>query len=166
MKNSNLNAETVSQDNTTETKETIRRLSQEWIEQGYSPEGNTKNYSYKEYLARFYNSTPGTVTLHDGNDPQKRIETDARSYGRIVEELYANLDYVNNKLTRFYQVEVEKDLAFATFTADAVVESQRERTVFPVFYTLVWQRFEDGWRIIHEHGSNLTTEDSPVGQTS
>lgn len=145
-------------------KETIRRLSQEWIEQGYSPEGNTKNYTYEEYLARFYNSTSGAVALHDGNDPQKRIETDARSYGRIVEELYANLDYVNNKLTRFYQIEVEKDLAFATFTADAIIKSQGQRSVFPVFYTLVWRRSEDGWRIIHEHGSNLTTEDSPVGQ--
>lgn len=145
-------------------KETIRRLSQEWVE-GYSPKENIKNFTYKEYLARFYNSTSGAVALHDGNDPQKRIETDARSYGGIVEELYANLDYVDNKLTRFYQIEVEKDLAFATFTADAIVESQRKRSVLPVFYTLVWQQSEDGWRIIHEHGSNLTTEDSPVGQT-
>ena len=153
--------------NAVETEEeTIRRLSQEWIERGYSPEGNTKNYTYEEYLARFYNSTPGAVALHDGNDPQKRIETDARSYGRIVKELYANLDYVNNKLTRFYQVEVEKDLAFASFTADAIAESQGKRSVFAVFYTLVWQRSEDGWRIIHEHGSNLITEDSPVGQTN
>ena len=146
-------------------KETIRRLSQEWIERGYSPEGNTKNFTYEEYLARFYNSTPGAVVLHDDNDPQKQIETDARSYGRIVEELYANLDRVNNKLTRFYQIEVEKDLAFATFTADAIVESQGKRSTFPVFYTLVWQRSEDGWRIIHEHGSDLITKDTSVGKS-
>ena len=44
--------------------------------------------------------------------------------------------------------------------------TQGERTVMPVFYTLVWRRTPDGWRIIHEHGSNLITEDSPVGQTS
>ena len=149
--------------NAVETKEIIRRLSQEWIERGYSPEENTKSYTYEEYLARFYNSTPGAVVLHDGNDPQKRIETDARSYGRIVEELYANLDRVNNKLTHFYQVEVEGNLAFATFTADAIVESQGKKSVFPVFYTLVWQRTKDDWRIIHEHGSNLTIKDSPVG---
>lgn len=93
-----------------------------------------------------------------------RIETDARAYHRIWEELFANLDYVGNQLTRFYQVEVEGNLAFSSFTADAIVEAEGERTVMPVFYTLVWRRTADGWRIIHEHGSNLITEDSPVGQ--
>ena len=146
-------------------KETIRRLSQEWIEQGYSPKENIKSYTYEKYLARFYNSTPGAVVLHDGNDPQKRIETNAEDYGDIVEELYANLDYVDNKLTRFYQVEVEENLAFTTFTADAIVESQGERSVFPVFYTLVWQRTKDDWRIIHEHGSDLIVKDTSVGKS-
>ena len=160
-------AEIVSQDNTIKSeKETIRQLSQEWIEQGFSPEEDTKNYTYENYLAPFYDPTPGKVVLHDNNDPQMRIETNAQAYGRIWEELFTNLDYVGNKLTRFYQVEVEGDLALSSFTADAIIESEGERTVMPVFYTLVWRRTPDGWRIIHEHGSNLITEDSPVGQTS
>lgn len=144
--------------------ETIRRLSQEWIEQGFAPEENTKNYTYEKYLSRFYDPTPGAVTLHDNNDPQMRIETDAKAYSRIWEELFANLDYVGNKLTKFYQVEVETDLAFSSFTANAIVESDGERTVMPVFYTLIWRKTTDGWRIIHEHGSNLITENSPVAQ--
>ena len=146
-------------------KETIRRLSQEWIEQGYSPKEEIDNYTYKKYLARFYKSSSDAVALHDGNDPQKRIETSAEAYGAVVEELYANLDYVDNKLTRFYQVEVEENLAFASFTADAIVESQGKRSVFPVFYTLVWQRTKDDWRIIHEHGSDLIAEDTSVGKS-
>ena len=158
-------AEIVSQDNTAESEEeTIRRLSQEWIEQGFSPKEDTQNYTYEKYLAPYYDSTPGAVVLHDNNDPQMRIETDAKAYSQIWSELFANLDYVNNKLTRFYQVEVEGDLAFSSFTDDAIVESDGERTVMPVFYTLGWRKTADGWRIIHEHGSNLITEDSPVGQ--
>ena len=35
----------------------------------------------------------------------------------------------------------------------------------PVFYTLGWRKTDDGWRIIHEHGSSLITEDSLVGRT-
>lgn len=137
----------------------IRRLSQEWIEQGFSPEENTKNYTYENYLARFYNSTSGAVVLHDNNDPQMRIETDAKAYSHIWEKLFANLDYVSNKLTQFYQIEVEKDLAFSSFTADAIFELKGQRTVMPVFYTLVWRKTADGWRIIHEHGSNLIIKD-------
>ena len=159
-------SEVVSQDNTAESEDaTIRHLSQEWIEQGFSPQEDTQNYTYQKYLAPYYDPTSGAVVLHDNNDPQMRIETDARAYSQIWSELFANLDYVDNKLTRFYQVEVEGDLAFSSFTADAIVESEGERTVMPVFYTLVWCKTADGWRIIHEHGSNLITEDSPVSQT-
>lgn len=143
-------------------EQTIRRLSQEWIEQGFSPKQDTKNYTYEKYFAPYYNATAGAVVLHDNNDPQMRIQTDAKAYHRIWEKLFANLDYLGNKLTSFYQVEVEGDLAFSSFTADAIVESKGEKTVMPVFYTLVWRKTTDGWRIIHEHGSNLTTEDSPV----
>lgn len=158
-------AEVVSQDNSVESDEaTIRRLSQEWIEQGFSPGEDTQNYTYEKYLAPYYDSTPGAVVLHDNNDPQMRIETDARAYSQIWEELFANLDYVGNKLTRFYQVEVKENLAFSSFTADTIVESEGKRTVMPVFYTLGWRKTPDGWRIIHEHGSNLITEESPVGQ--
>ena len=161
-----VNAEIVAQDNSAETEEaTIRRLSQEWIEQGFSPGEDTQNYTYEKYLAPYYVPTPGAVVLHDNNDPQMRIETNAKAYSRIWEELFANLDFVGNKLTRFYQVEVEGDLALSSFTADAIVESEGERTVMPVFYTLGWQKTADGWRIIHEHGSNLITEDSPVSRT-
>ena len=67
--------------------------------------------------------------LHDNNDPQMRIETDARAYSRIWDKLFANLDYLENKLTSFYQVEVEGDLAVSSFTADAIVESKGERTM-------------------------------------
>ena len=142
-------AETIAQDSTVETEEaTIRRLSEEWIEQGFSPKEDTQNYTYEKYLAPYYDSTPGAVVLHDNNDPQMRIETDALAYSRIWEELFANLDYVDNKLTRFYQVEVEGDLALSSFTADAIVESNDERTVIPVFYTLGWRRTPQGWRII------------------
>ena len=156
--------EQFNQNNTVDSsEETIRRLSQEWIEQGYSPQENTKNFTYEEYLARFYNSTPNAVALHDSNDPKKRIETNAQAYGRLVEELYANIDYVDNKLTRFYQIEVESNLAFASFTADAIVISDGNKSIIPVFYTLVWQQTENGWRIIHEHGSDLIAKDSSVG---
>jgi hypothetical protein len=103
-----INAEIVNQDHTIESEEeTIRRLSQEWIEKGFSPKEDTQNYTYKKYLAPYYDPTPGAVVLHDNNDPQMRIETDAKAYSRIWEELFANLDYVGNKLTRFYQIEVE-----------------------------------------------------------
>lgn len=157
-------AEAIAQDTNVETDEaTIRRLSQEWIEQGFSPQEDTQNYTYEKYLAPYYDPTPGAVVLHDNNDPQMRIATDAEAYSQIWQELFANLDYVDNKLTRFYQVEVEGDLAFSSFTADAIVESNGERNVIPVFYTLGWRKTADGWRIIHEHGSTLITEDSPVG---
>lgn len=160
-------AEAIAQDTITETDEaTVRRLSQEWIEQGFSPKEDTQNYTYEKYLAPYYDPTPGAVVLHDNNDPQMRIETDAEAYSRIWQELFANLDYVDNKLTRFYQVEVEGDLGFSSFTADAIVESNGERNIIPVFYTLGWRKTEDGWRIIHEHGSTLITEDSPVGNSN
>ena len=156
----------IAQDSTVETEEaTIRRLSQEWIEQGFSPKEDTQNYTYEKYLAPYYDATPGAVVLHDNNDPQMRIATDTKAYSQIWQELFANLDYVDNKLTHFYQVEVEGDLAISSFTADAIVESEGERTIMPVFYTLGWRKTADGWRIIHEHGSNLITEDSPVGKT-
>ena len=146
FKNSSYSQSVQTSQNTTdstqvETEEaTIRRLSQEWIEQGFSPKEDTQNYTYEKYLAPYYNSTPGAVVLHDKNHPQMRIETDARAYSRIWEELFANLDYVDNKLTRFYQVEVEGDLALSSFTADAIVESDGKRTIIPVFYTLGWRR--------------------------
>ena len=143
--------EIVSQDSIVETEEaTIRRLSQEWIEQGFSPKEDTQNYTYEKYLAPYYDPTPGAVVLHDNNDPQMRIETDARAYSRIWEELFANLDYVDNKLTRFYQVEVEGDLALSSFTADAIVESDGKRTIIPVFYTL-------GWRELSKVGVSFTS---------
>ena len=161
-----VNAQIVAQNNSAETDEaTIRRLSQEWIERGFSPGEDTQNYTYEKYLSPYYVPTPGAVVLHDNNDPQMRIETNAEAYSRIWEELFGNLDFVSNKLTRFYQVEVEGDLALSSFTADAIVESEGERTVMPVFYTLGWRKTADGWLIIHEHGSNLITEDSPVSRT-
>jgi ketosteroid isomerase-like protein len=57
------------------------------------------------------------------------------------------------------------DLAFSSFTADAIFESEGKRTVMPVFYTLGWRKTTDGWRIIHEHSSNLIADDSPVNRT-
>ena len=157
-------AEAIAQDTNVKTDEaTVRRLSQEWIEQGFSPKEDTQNYTYEKYLAPYYDPTPGAVVLHDNNDPQMRIATDAEAYSQIWQELFADLDYVDNKLTRFYQVEVKGDLAFSSFTADAIVESEGERNIIPVFYTLGWRKTEDSWRIIHKHGSTLIIEDSPVG---
>ena len=149
--------------NLTADERAVVERSRSWIEEGFSPGEDTQNYTYERYLEGYYDPTPGGVVLHDNNDPQMRIETDARAYAGIWEELFAQTEYVANEWTRLYQVRVEGNLALVAFTADAIVDpGNGERQRFPVFYTLVWERSPDGWVMIHEHGSNLITEPSPV----
>lgn len=137
----------------------VQERARVWIEEGFSPKDNAENYTYNEYLDGFYARDEDGLSFHDNNDPKMRIETNARRYGRIWEEAFANLDYVDNEVTRWYQVEVDGSLGFTSFTADALVRPSADAEMFrmPVFYSIVWRKDDDGqWRMIHEHGSILT----------
>ena len=147
----------------TEDQQSIVERSRVWIEEGFSPGADTQNYTYERYLERFCDPAPGAVVLHDNNDPGMRIETDARVYAKIWEELFARMASIRNEWITLHQVVVDGDLALVSFTADAVVEAKDgQARRFPVFYTLAWRRTPTGWLMIHEHGSNLITESSPV----
>ena len=140
-------------------EEAVQERARAWIEEGFSPKDNAERYTYDEYLNGFYARDDGGLSFHDNNDPEMRIETNARRYGRIWEQAFANVDYVDNEVTRWYQIEVDGDLGFVSFTADALVRPVAEAEIIrmPVFYSLVWRKDADGvWRMIHEHGSILT----------
>lgn len=147
----------------TEDQRAVVERSRAWIEEGFSPGQDTQNYTYERYLEGFYDPTPGNVVLHDNNDPQMRIETDARAYARIWQELFAQTAYLRNEWVELHHVIVDGDLALISFTADALVDpGDGELRRFPVLYSLGWRRTPETWLMIHEHGSNLITEESPV----
>ena len=149
--------------NLTKDQRAVVERSRAWIEEGFSPGADTQNYTYERYLAGYYDPTPGAVVLHDNNDPDMRIETDARTYAAIWQTLFARTAFLKNEWVALHQVVVDGDLALVSFTADAIVQPKEGDVLrFPVFYTLAWRRSSDGWLMIHEHGSNLITEGSPV----
>ncbi len=143
-------------------QETISRLSKEWIEDGFSPKNDTQNYTYEKYLKPWY-ATDWPVVLHDNNDTQMRISQDVEEYAKIWEEAFKATDFIDNELTEMLQVEVQGDLAFSSFTADAIVapKGSEQKVRMPVFYSIGWKKTKNGWKIIHEHGSVLT-KDSAV----
>ena len=149
--------------NLTQDQKAVVDRSRAWIENGFSPGEDTQNYTYDRYLAGYYDPAPGAVVLHDNNDPEMRIETDARAYAAIWQALFARTAFLKNEWVSLHQVVVDGDLALVSFTADAIVRpKQGDERRFPVFYTLAWRRSPDGWLMIHEHGSNLIADSSPV----
>lgn len=136
-------------------EQVIRQLVQEWLV-GFSPKEQTANFSFQERLAKFYDSTPGRVTLHDNADPQMRIANSAADYGEIWDSIFPTLQFLDNKLTQVYQIELEGDLALTVFSFDSTfIFPDGKKDVVPTLATLAWKRTLDGWKIIHEHGSAL-----------
>jgi hypothetical protein len=69
-------------------EQVIRKLIKEWVEVRFSPKGQTEEFKFQERLAKFYDSTPGGVILHDNADPQMRIATSVEDYGKIWDEIF------------------------------------------------------------------------------
>lgn len=142
--------------NASQNEQAIRKLIKEWLEVGFSPRDKTEQFKFQERLAKFYDSTPGGVVLHDNADPQMRIATSAEDYGKIWNGIVPKLQFLNNKLTNFHQIVIEGDLAFAVFSFDSTfIYPDGKKDVVPTLATLVWKRTAEGWKIIHEHGSAL-----------
>lgn len=133
----------------------IRQLIQEWLV-GFSPKEQTVNFSFQERLAKFYDNASGRVTLHDNADSQMRIASSAADYGEIWDNIFPTLQFLDNKLTQVYQIEIEGNLALTAFSFDSTfIFSNGNKDVVPTLATLAWKRTPDGWKIIHEHGSAL-----------
>ncbi|MBE9168410.1 nuclear transport factor 2 family protein [Pleurocapsales cyanobacterium LEGE 06147] len=141
-------------------EQVIHQLIQEWLV-GFSPKEQTVKFSFRERLAKFYNSTPGRVTLHDNADSQMRIVNSAADYGEIWDNIFPTLQFLDNKLTQVYQIEIKGDLALTVFSFDSTfIFPDGKKDVVPTLATLAWKRTPDGWKIIHEHGSALKAAQS------
>lgn len=142
--------------NRTQDEQAIRKLIREWAEVGFSPKDKTKEFKFQERLAKFYDSTPNRVVLHDNADPQMRIATSAEDYGKIWDGIFPKLRYLDNKVRNVHQVVIEDNLAVAVLSFDSTfIFSNGKKDVVPTLVTLVWRRTADGWKIIQEHGSAL-----------
>lgn len=135
----------------------VVELSREWIEEGWSPKGDTESFSFESDLERFYDPSAGMLVLHDTNDPEMRVMHDARRYGENFETLLRQEPYLDNEWTSLEHVRVDGDTALIAFTADAVFEDDAGSKIrVPHFYSLGWRRVDVGdWRIFHEHGSSM-----------
>ena len=153
---------------TTITDETDERAvierSRAWIEEGWSPGGDTASFSYED-LAPYYDPTPDALVLHDTNDPEMRILHDARAYAAAFTPFVRQQAFLDNEWTGLEHVRVEGDMAMIAFTADAIFRGEDGAEVrVPHFYSLGWRRDEGGtWRLFHEHGSSLETETASAG---
>ncbi len=134
----------------------LYKLMQEWIEVGFSPKDQTREFKFKQRLAKFYNRTPGNVVLFDNADTKMRIATSVDDYGNIWDEFFPTLQFLDNKLTKIHQLVIQGDLAVSVFGFDATfVTPDGKKDVVPTLTTLVWQRTTQDWEIIHEHGTAL-----------
>lgn len=114
-------------------------------------------YAFGDQLAGFY-AEGDALVLFDNADADLRVATSAAEYGAIWDAMLPALREVRNTDAEVMQVVVEGDLGVtvarwvSTFTdGDGVGRS------VPTLGTLVWQRTPDGWRIVHEHGSALSS---------
>ncbi len=137
-------------------EQVLHKLIQEWIEVGFSPKDQTKEFKFKERLVKFYNCTSESVVLFDNADTKMRIATSVDDYGNIWDEFFSTLRFLDNKLTKIHQLVIQGDLAVSVFGFDTTfVLSNGKKDVVPTLTTLVWQRATQGWKIVHEHGTAL-----------
>ena len=140
----------------------INRLSYTWIK-AWSPQEDAKNFTFIERFKDFY-AESNDLILFDNADPQARIATSAKEYGIIWDSLLPNLAYVDNHITSEPKIFVDGNLAVSTFVWETTfVSSNGKEQHVPTIGTLVWQRTEQGWRIVHEHGTALSGQSGGAG---
>ncbi|MDJ0589833.1 MAG: nuclear transport factor 2 family protein [Pleurocapsa sp. MO_226.B13] len=134
----------------------IARLSRAWLE-AISPKEDVKNFNFMERMSCFY-ETGDNLILFDNADPETRIANSASEYGRIWDSLLRQLDYLDIQIIREPIVFVDGNLAVSilVWKETTFTNSNRVEQHLSFLGTVIWQRTEQSWRIIHEHATTLS----------
>lgn len=139
--------------------QTLNVLAQQWVEVGWrhSPE---EAFDFRRRLQRFYDWSPIGTQFFDDFDPERRVCTEVAHYAAIWDDRIPSMQRLTNVIVGSPRTLVSGDLAvmsvqFVTSYTTAEGISSKAHTLS----SLVWRRSSEGWRIIREHGSGLTTHE-------
>ena len=137
---------------TTQDEQAIRSLIENWVRVGLDSKNNSQ-----EEVAELYDNTSDDVVLYNNDDPQRQIRKSVEEYSKFWSNFLQNNEILDKELREIHQVVVEGDLATSVFETELTVTGGRGKATHTSLVTLVWRRTPDGWRIIHEHSSDLNT---------